>query len=167
MILGSIFPGWPLLCHPLHTVLAEERGVGGAGAGPCSPGSGSGSESGIASEGPHARVQADVRRISIGGRGKRIRLLLLQSARASERGSGRRAAALAGRRGSGKRGPGLRGGRLPLPSPPPAHADQPPKHPRVRGSPSRAPCEAIPCPAVPSEATPRTPAASQGLVLDP
>lgn len=51
---------------------------------------------GIASEGPHARVQADVRRISIGGRGKRIRLLLLQSARASERGSGRRAAALAG-----------------------------------------------------------------------
>lgn len=125
---------------------------------PQDPGSGSG----IASEGPHARVQADVRRISIGGRGKRIRLLLLQSARAREREESRSA----GRRGSGKRGPGLRGGRLPLPSPP-AHTDRLPEHLRVRGSPGREPCEGIPSPAVPSEATPRTPAASQGLVLDP
>lgn len=104
----------------------------------------SGSGSGIASEGPHARVQADVRRISIGGRGKRIRLLLLQSARARER----EESCSAGRRGSGKRGPGLRGARLPLPSPP-AHADQLPERPRVRGSPSRAPCEAIPMPRSP------------------
>lgn len=80
--------------------------------------------------------------------------------RASKRGSGKRAAAL-----SGKRGPGLRGGRLLLPSAP-AHADRLPERPRVRGSPGREPCEGIPCPAVPSEATPRTPAASQGLVLD-
>lgn len=85
MILGSVFPGWPLLCHPLHTVLAEERGVGVQVQVLAPQDPDRDQDRGSPLRGPHARVQADVRRISIGGRGKRIRLLLLQSARASER----------------------------------------------------------------------------------
>lgn len=91
------------------------------------------SGSGIASAGPHARVQADVRRISIGGRGKRIRLLLLQSARASE-GAGGEPQRWPVR--EWEEGTGLQGGRLPLPSPP-AHADRLPERPPVRASPGR------------------------------
>lgn len=155
MILGSTFLGGPFSVAQCGLSYLKKGCVGVPVQVPAPRDPESGSGSGIASEGLHARVQADVRRISIGGRGKRIRLLLLQSARAREREESRNA----GRRGSGKREPGLRSGRLPLPSPP-AHADRLPERPWVRGSPSRAPCEAIPCTAVPSEATPRTPAAS-------
>lgn len=85
--------------------------------------------------------------------------------RARERGSGRRAAALAGAGvGRGDLDFGAADSRCLLHQPTPNRL---PDRPRVRGSPGREPCEGIPCPAVPSEATPRTPAAFQGLVLDP